>query len=1134
MPSSLKRAQSWVLILAMIFAMAPAAQAANLPSKKNDAARHTVCESLSTQAKAYYTGNYTWDTLSVLEGDSSGKSLEGTKSQLYKELQNLMSSTMTDSISYNGGNGLQVYWPYTDTQQGYSNCTLFYSDVDSNDFNREHVWPKSRGSFYQSGAGADLHHLRPTNEGVNSTRSNYTMGNVQGVISNPKTYDFGGQTVLWYSTSDDLVEIKDDVKGDVARIFLYVYVRWGEPNLFETVDSKNLPPPYGGSDSGGNNGLKVMESLDTLLQWCEEDPVDEWEMVRNDLTQQVQGNRNVFIDYPELAWLLFDQDVPADMQTPSGEGGGAETPSYTVTTVSGNDAWGTVALNGSRITATPSEGCYASGAEVSPAGAATVTQSGNTFTLKNVTDNCTVTVRFSQKTATTISYAIPEGVSVTNGPTTGYLGDDLTLPAISGAPTDNSQSYAFAGWVDVPVATTSNSGSLKIYAPASSYPLTKAQTKLYALYSYRVEDGTGDPNTFKLVTDSRGDWSGDYIMSGGSEYVHLATGAGVGGAAAAVSLPDTGITKTDDLLTNVGSNYVMSISRLPGGSYAMRLKGAPSDTYLSYSGSGNTLSSADSSGSTSAQWTLSYNTGNNTMSIVSVGTPGRYLRFNSDAKMFRCYTTGQSDVRFYAAAGASTTYYVTLSEGDAPQPPDPVASSASFAIAPAGFAAGIAGAEEDAFLRQGVTLSAPDGKNTVAVTGALAYKKDFTGFGSQNAGNFLGLRVTLPAGTGSQATLTFSGKAVTAPDGSLYRDMIVRVDPASPNFTVTVDLDGEGKDYTPTPYTFDLSHLSLAEKPNDGGDHGGGGNNGGGSSGGGGSSSTTTVVRPDDIKESSTSVEVKLPSAAPRLNDAASEKVISLNAAKPIKLLGGGLTITIPAGALAKGSDVNAMLVNPGDKGNAIQVTTADGAKVILPLAVVGSGSAVYRATLAGTYKIIDNSKTFPDVTADHWAHEAIGFAASHEFLKGTNNGSLQPTIPMTRAMIVTILARIDGGKASADSVFADVPSNAWYAKEVAWAVENKIVEGSGVSFSPEALITREQLCAILARYVEYAGLTLPEAAAVEGFSDADSVSPWATDSVNMALKWGLISGSTIAPQEQISRAEFAILLQRFVEAALK
>ena len=140
----------------------------------------------------------------------------------------------------------------------------------------------------------------------------------------------------------------------------------------------------------------------------------------------------------------------------------------------------------------------------------------------------------------------------------------------------------------------------------------------------------------------------------------------------------------------------------------------------------------------------------------------------------------------------------------------------------------------------------------------------------------------------------------------------------------------------------------------------------------------------------------------------------------------------------------------------------------------------------------------------------------------------------MTRAMIVTVLARIDRGEASADSTFADVSSSAWYSKDVAWAAENKIVEGDGNYFNPDALITREQLCAILVRYAEYAGLTLPDMAGSEGLSDADSVSPWAVDAVSAALKAGLLSGSTIAPREQVSRAEFAVFLQRFVEAVLK
>ncbi|MBE6534744.1 MAG: hypothetical protein E7678_07265 [Ruminococcaceae bacterium] len=93
----------------------------------------------------------------------------------------------------------------------------------------------------------------------------------------------------------------DNVKGDVARICLYVYVR------------------YGSEYSKCNNITNVFESVDVLLEWCEMDPVDTWEMSRNDVVESVQGNRNVFIDYPEYAWLLFGEDVPNSMETPSGE-----------------------------------------------------------------------------------------------------------------------------------------------------------------------------------------------------------------------------------------------------------------------------------------------------------------------------------------------------------------------------------------------------------------------------------------------------------------------------------------------------------------------------------------------------------------------------------------------------------------------------------------------------------------------------------------------------------------------------------------------------------------------------------------------------------------------------------------------
>ncbi len=82
-------------------------------------------------------------------------------------------------------------------------------------------------------------------------------------------------------------------------MILYAYTRWGNT-----------------SRMWGSNG--VIENLDILLRWMEEDPVDTWEMGRNDAVETIIGTRNVFVDYPEYAWLLFGRELPADMVTPSG------------------------------------------------------------------------------------------------------------------------------------------------------------------------------------------------------------------------------------------------------------------------------------------------------------------------------------------------------------------------------------------------------------------------------------------------------------------------------------------------------------------------------------------------------------------------------------------------------------------------------------------------------------------------------------------------------------------------------------------------------------------------------------------------------------------------------------------------
>lgn len=654
-----KRSLALLLAVVMLLSLTVTVFAASHPAK-NDSYRHQVCTELSDQAESYYTGHYTWESLLALEGSASGSSLKAMDSQLYEALQKLMDSTMSDSISYSA---LTSYWPYTDTQPGFRDATLFYSDADSSSYNREHVWPKSRAGFHKRNGGCDLHHLRPTNSNVNSTRGNLTMANVRELTSDYKTYTYGNETVLYYNSGMGIVEVNDNIKGDVARIMLYVYVRWGQPNLFENVASKDLPPMD--SDDDANNGKKVIYDLETMLQWCRIDPVDQWEMTRNDRCQDVQGNRNVFIDYPELAWLLFDQDIPSDMTTPSGYAKEGAQPAYTITARSNNEAWGTVTVDKRTVTAHPKTGYMAANATVSPAGAAEITRNGNSFVLSKVKSDVTVTVEFAAREQSTISYSVPAGVSV-SGTTSGYVGDVIRLPNVTGTPTANAYKYSFEGWVEAPVATAvTDKASLALYPAGAAYTLGSTQVNLYALYSYEVA-GEGDPNTFALVTANRENWEGYYVMTGNAsdeELVHLATGEGVGSVSAAVPMKDTGITQTGDTLKTVSQDYIIHIEKLSDGTYSMKLEGASKAVYLAYTGSSNSLTISGTQDS-SAKWNISFTGG--AMEIRNATATNRTLRFNLSAKLFRCYTTGQKPVNLYEASGAVQAYYVTQLPEEAP------------------------------------------------------------------------------------------------------------------------------------------------------------------------------------------------------------------------------------------------------------------------------------------------------------------------------------------------------------------------------------------------------------------------------------------------------------------------------------
>ena len=200
-------------------------------------------------------------------------------------------------------------------------------------------------------------------------------------------------------------------------------------------------------------------------------------------------------------------------------------------------------------------------------------------------------------------------------------------------------------------------------------------------------------------------------------------------------------------------------------------------------------------------------------------------------------------------------------------------------------------------------------------------------------------------------------------------------------------------------------------------------------------------------------------------------------------------------------------------------IVHADSTEEVITDTVTSDGGITVALTDGATIKIVDNSKSFDDVTSDYWGASAIDFATSRELFAGTGESEFSPEGQMTRAMIWSVLARYEGADTSGAS------GDEWYAGPQQWAIENGISDGTMANDS----MTREQLAAMLYRYVG--------SPAVEGtvgdYSDADSISSWAKDAMTWAVQEGLIAGmddGTLNPQGTATRTQVAAILQRFIE----
>ena len=173
----------------------------------------------------------------------------------------------------------------------------------------------------------------------------------------------------------------------------------------------------------------------------------------------------------------------------------------------------------------------------------------------------------------------------------------------------------------------------------------------------------------------------------------------------------------------------------------------------------------------------------------------------------------------------------------------------------------------------------------------------------------------------------------------------------------------------------------------------------------------------------------------------------------------------------------------------------------------------------------------FTDVSADDWFYDPVCFVYSQGLMTGTSATTFEPNTPLSRAMLVAVLHRLEGSPQASAGDFIDVADSDWYAQAVNWAASVGVVNGfDDGTFQPNTAITREQLAAILCNYAQYKGFDTSASGSLSTFTDAASVSDWAKESVEWAVGSGLIGGyedSTLRPQGTTTRAEVASVLQR-------
>ena len=311
---------------------------------------------------------------------------------------------------------------------------------------------------------------------------------------------------------------------------------------------------------------------------------------------------------------------------------------------------------------------------------------------------------------------------------------------------------------------------------------------------------------------------------------------------------------------------------------------------------------------------------------------------------------------------------------------------------------------------------------------------------------------------------------------------------------------------------------------------------------------TFTVTAEDRVTSKTYTVTVSF-TEAPKSNDAGVSS-ITVAGFKAVAGANNSYTVTVPYGTVVKtGSFV---IVTRHPRATVSALTNTRNIWSFTVTAEDGVTTAVYTVTV-NTAALpepitpgVDNKKPaskpevklpFTDVSTSDWFYDDVAFVYKNGLFSGTDSRSFSPNASMTRAMLVTVLYRLEGEPTvTGRSSFTDVRSGAYYEKAVIWAAANGIVTGTdSTSFSPDAKVTREQLAAILYRYAQYRKLDTDVSAKLNSFTDTDSVSAYASEALGWAVSEGLINGASgkLMPKGDATRAQVAAILHRFVKNVL-